>query len=63
MSIGKSDSDPLDLAAQIQEFKLQKGDWVIWSNRLLHEARKIPPIDSDMVISWAISPITDQPRR
>lgn len=31
--------DPLQLQSKVQKYTLRKGDWIIWSNRLLHEAK------------------------
>lgn len=35
-----SDHDPLDLQSKVVEYSLNPGDYIVWSNRLLHEARK-----------------------
>lgn len=36
----RKNADPLKLQNKVVEYKLEPGDLVIWSNRLLHEARK-----------------------
>lgn len=36
----KKNQDPLNLQKKVVEYSLESGDLVIWSNRLLHEARK-----------------------
>lgn len=36
----KKNADPLNLQKKVVEYKIEPGDLVIWSNRLLHEARK-----------------------
>lgn len=35
-----NNTNPMGLRKRVVEYKLQKGDLIIWSNRLLHEARK-----------------------
>ena len=35
-----ADHDPLKLLERVEDYHLAPGDYVIWSNRLLHEARK-----------------------
>jgi len=36
----QKNNDPFNLLKKVKEYKLNPGDLVIWSNRLLHEARK-----------------------